>query len=81
MCECIVSTYNRVWIKRVFLPILLVVNWTGKISISLSSFAPETLVAKGGLGRPVPRQSAHSPQLNLVLTRGNPPAFGDDVQI
>ena len=29
--------------------------------ISLSPFAPENLVLRGGLGRPVPREPAHSP--------------------
>ena len=49
----------RVWIDRVRLPILLVVSSTGKISISLSAFAPENLVSRDGFGSPVPRQPAH----------------------
>ena len=56
-----VITYSRVWINRVRLPILLVFSWTGKINIYLSPFAPQNLVSRDGLGRPVPRQPAHSP--------------------
>ena len=32
------------------------------VNIYLSSFAPENLVSRDGLGRPVPRQPAYSPQ-------------------
>ena len=36
-----VSTFNRVWITQVRLPILLlVVSWTGKICFPMSPFAP-----------------------------------------
>ena len=39
-CVCMyvrmVITLSRVWINRVWLPILLVVSWTGKMSFSLS---------------------------------------------
>ena len=49
----------RVWINRVRLPILLVVSWTGIITISRSAFAPEKLVSRDGFGSPVPRQPAH----------------------
>ena len=56
---CMVITYSRVWINRVRLPILLVVRRTEKINISLSAFAPENLVSRGGFGSPVPRQPAH----------------------
>ena len=38
---------------------LLVVSGTGKMSISLSVFAPENLVSRDGFGTPVPRQPAH----------------------
>ena len=35
----------------------LVVSSTGKkVNLSLSSFAPENLVSRDGLGRPIPRQ-------------------------
>ena len=55
----VITLYNnnrRVWINRVRLPILLlVVSWVGKMSISLSPFAPENyLVSRGGFGRTVP---------------------------
>ena len=43
------------------LPILFVVSETRKMNISLSPFAPENLVSRDGFGRPIPRQSAHSP--------------------
>ena len=55
-----VTHIARVWINRVRLPILLVVSWTGKIDISLSSaFAPEKLDSWDEFGSPVPRQPAH----------------------
>ena len=54
-----VTHIARVWINRVRLPILLVVNWTGKMNISLSAFAPENLVSRDGFGIPVPRQPFH----------------------
>ena len=53
------SHLARVWINRVRLPILLVVSGTGKISISLSPFAPKNLVSRDGFGSPVSRQPAH----------------------
>ena len=48
----------RVWINQVRLPIMFVVSWTGKINISLSAFAPESLVSRDGFGSLVPRQPA-----------------------
>ena len=41
------------------LPILLVVSLTGENIISLSPFAPESLVSRDGFGSPVTRQPAH----------------------
>ena len=64
--------------NRVRLPMLLVVSSTGEINVSLSPLVPENLVSRDGFDHPVPRHSAHSPhtsRLNLVLTRGIPPAF------
>ena len=58
---CMVITYNRVWINRVRMPILLVVSSTGKMNIPLSPYVPENLVSRDGFSRPVPRQPAHSP--------------------
>ena len=55
----IVTHIARVRIKRVRLPILHVVSWTGKMNISLSTFAPENLVSRDGFGSPVRRQLAH----------------------
>ena len=43
---CTPITHSRVWINLVRLPVLLVVNGTGKTNISLSSFAPENLVSR-----------------------------------
>ena len=60
---CLIITSGRVWINRVRLPILLVVNWTGNTTTSLSPFAPENLLSRDGFGRPVPRQSAHFPHI------------------
>ena len=54
-----VTHIARVWINRVRLLILHVVSWTGKINISLSTFAPENLVSRDGFGRPVSRQPVH----------------------
>ena len=48
-----------VWINRVRLPILHELNKTRKNDISLSAFAPESLVSRDGFGSPVPRQPAH----------------------
>ena len=41
------------------LPILLVVSWTGKNNISLSTVAPENFVSRDGFDSSVPRQPAH----------------------
>ena len=59
MYVCMVITYSRVWINRVKLPILLVVNCTGKMNIPLSPWVPANLVSRDGFSRPVPRQPAH----------------------
>ena len=56
---CMVITCSKKRTKRVRLPILLVVSWTGKIDISLSAFAPENLISRDDFGGPVPRQPAH----------------------
>ena len=53
------SHVARVRTNRVRLPILVVVSWRGKTSISLPPFAPEKLVSRDGFGSPVPRQPAH----------------------
>ena len=47
-----VTRIARVCINRVRLPILHVVSWTGKMHVSLSSFAPENLVSRDGFGSP-----------------------------
>ena len=56
---CIVTHIARVWINRVRLPMLRVVSSTGKMNISLFTFAPENLVSRDSFGIPVPRQPAH----------------------
>ena len=48
------------------LPTLLVVRWTAKMNISLSSSAPESVVSRDGFGRPVPCQPAHSPHSGWI---------------
>ena len=53
-------TVNALFLNRLRLPILLVVNWrTEKTSISLSAFVPVNLVSRDGFGSPVPRQPVH----------------------
>ena len=68
----LVITYSRVWINQVWLPILLVVSWTGKMNISLPPFASENLVSRDGFGRPVPRKRAHSPYSGLIWCLHSP---------
>ena len=71
-----VIIYSRVWINRERLPILLEVSRTRKINISLSPFAPASLISHDRFGRPVPRQPAHFPLTgNMVLTLGVLPDF------
>ena len=53
------SNFVYVWINLVWLPILLVVSWTGKMIIPLSPYVPENLVSRDRFTRPVPRQPAH----------------------
>ena len=55
----VLTNIARVWINRVRLPILHVVSRIGQMDISLSAFAPENLVSRGGFGSPVPRQPVH----------------------
>ena len=55
----VITYYSRVWINRVRLTILLVVSWTGKMSVPLSPCVFESLVSRDGFSRPVPRQPAH----------------------
>ena len=50
---CMVTHIARVWINGVRLPILHVVSRTGKMDISLSAFATENLVSRGGFGSPL----------------------------
>ena len=67
---------SQVWINRVSLPILLVVDsWTGKIKISLFAFAPENLVSRDGVG------SLVILRLNPVLTYVIPPEFRGGVHL
>ena len=63
---CTVRTFSRVWINRVWLPVLLVVCWTGKRYFSLSPSAPENLVPRDRFGRSVPRQPAHFPHSGWI---------------
>ena len=59
MYFCMVITHSRVWIKRVRLPILLVVRLTGKMNNPLSPCVPENWVSRNGFSRPVPCKPAH----------------------
>ena len=61
VCMYIVSTFSRVWINRVWLPILLVVSCTGKNFFPLSPFAHENLVSRDRIGPPVPRHAMPCP--------------------
>ena len=51
---CMVGTFSRVWINRLWLPIL---SSTAKNKFSLSLSAPENLLSREGVGRPAPRVS------------------------
>ena len=51
-----VITQSRVWINRVSLPILLVVSWTGKMTISVRA---RGLCLARRVRRPVPRKPAY----------------------
>ena len=73
MYVCMVTHIARVWINRVRLPILLVVNRTGKMNISLSALAPENLVSRDGRGSPAPRHPVH------FHTQAISPEFGGSV--
>ena len=60
------------------LPILHVVSQTGKTDGSLSAFAPENLVSRGGFGSPVQRQPAHlstQAKSSAYILYGIPPEF------
>ena len=46
-----VITCSRVWINRVRLPVLVVVNWTGKMKIPPSPCVPENFVSRDGFTR------------------------------
>ena len=49
--------------------------------VSLSLFAPEKLVSRDRFGSPVSALSFLTLRLNLVLSRGIPPAFGDGAHL
>ena len=80
---CMIITYSRVWINRVWLPILLVVSWTWKINISLSPFAPWefALARRVRPSCPASACSFSILRLNLVPTHGIPPDFRGGVHI
>ena len=73
---CMVITRSKVRIKRIRLPILLVVR-TEKMNISLSAFAPENLVSRDNFRQSPSRVNLLISilRLNLVLTYGIPPDF------
>ena len=81
--ESLVTHMARVWINRVRLSILLMVNGTGKINISLSSFA-ENLVSLTKRVRPSRPALAHSLstlRLSPMLSHWIPPDFRSDVHL
>ena len=53
------------------------------MNISLSAFAPESLVSRDGFGSPVVCQPArlYTLRLNMVLTYESPPEFRGGVHI
>ena len=57
---CCMITHNKVWINRASCQSC---SWSvqKKMDTSLPAFAPENLVSRDDLGRPVPRQPLHSP--------------------
>ena len=81
MSECVYCfTFSTLGVNGVWLPILLVVRWTGKIQFSLS--LPDSLVfLRFRLDRPVPHQPAHSPHPDWIwclLTGLNSPFLLSD---
>ena len=66
-------------VNRVRLPILLVVSWTEKINFSLSTFAPEKLVARALPSLVILLISTL--RLNPVRTYGIPPEFHGGVHL
>ena len=73
----IASISSRVWINRVWLPILLVVSSTGENSLSLSPFARDWVRPS----RPASACSFFTLRLNLVLTREIHPTFRGGVHM
>ena len=65
------KVYSRVWINRVRLPVLLVVNWTEKNKISLSSSAPENLVSRVRVVSGTRYMISHSVSGSLLYLRWN----------
>ena len=70
---CMAITFNREWINRVRLSILLVVSRTEKIKNSLSPFAPETLVSQDEFDRLVPSAYSFS-----ILSQAESGAYSRD---
>lgn len=56
--ECVVITFSRLGINRVWLSMLLLVNWKRKLDFSLS--------------RPASAGSFSTPGLNTAFTHGTP---------
>ena len=74
-CVCVVITFSRLGINRVWLPILLVVSRTGKINFPCPC---SRLRVRVRLSHPASARSFSTPRLKLVLTHGTPllpPAF------
>ena len=79
-----VCTFSRIWINRVWLPILLVVSSTGKnvlffpVSVRAREFRLARWAWQSRLASAWPFSTL---RLNVVLTHGILPAFSDGVHI
>ena len=68
------------WINRVRLPILLVVDSTGKMNVSLGPFAPEDLISPSRPASPCSFSTLRV-RLNVVLTHGISFAFRGGIHL
>ena len=81
---CMAITSSGLGVDREWLPIRRVFSRTGKITFSLSLYAPDNLVTRDRFVRPSYPASAWSfstLRLNLVLTHGVPTAFHGGVHL
>ena len=84
MYVCMVNTFSRVWINRVWMPTLMIVVAAeqGKYVFPVPARVWEFgLVRKVRPSRPAPAHPFSTLWLNLVLTHGFSPAFLDGVHV